>query len=159
MQYQQRGAALVMVLVLLASALMVGIMGGQTGLVGERLGSNYRVLTLAQMRAEVAALRAIEQFAALEWHDAPLISDRLAVRWEEYSAHPLATLVDEGCSQKACLFIPVERDGQQWAMAIGAVIQPEPNGGTLLAQSLPIFVRFEKMNESATGTKATVIWH
>ena len=48
----QQGAALVIVMVLLAGALMLGMSGMQSALLGERLAGNYRASVQAQMTAE-----------------------------------------------------------------------------------------------------------
>ncbi|MCA1771990.1 MAG: hypothetical protein LC677_04960 [Halomonas sp.] len=48
----QQGAALVIVMALLAGAMTLGLSGMQTALVDERLAGNYRAVTLAQMAAE-----------------------------------------------------------------------------------------------------------
>ncbi|MBS3667293.1 DUF7305 domain-containing protein [Vreelandella boliviensis] len=49
---QQQGAALVIVMVLLAGALMLGMSGMQSALIDERLAGNYRASVQAQMTAE-----------------------------------------------------------------------------------------------------------
>lgn len=164
MESQQQGAVLVVVMALLASALMIGVVSMQSALVDERLASNYRAATLAQMRAEIAVSQAITRFNGLEWDDPPLVSNERSIHWEDYASHSATTILDSGCPQKSCLFIPVEREGQAWVMALGAVIQMNENGAeALLAQSLPIFIRLEDI-ETNTGvttsaTNATVIWH
>lgn len=164
MESQQRGAALVVVMALLASALMIGVVSIQSALVDERLASNYRASTLAQMRAEVAASKAIVRFNSLAWDDAPLVNIKRGVHWEEYSAHRAATILNSECPHSSCLFIPVEREGQPWVMALGAVIQITESGAeALLAQSLPIFIRLEGIETNVEvitpATNATVIWH
>ena len=53
---KQKGAALVIVMVLLASALVMALIGMQAALVDERLAGNFRASIQAQMRAETAAL-------------------------------------------------------------------------------------------------------
>ncbi|MBT2785982.1 MULTISPECIES: PilX N-terminal domain-containing pilus assembly protein [unclassified Halomonas] len=49
---QQQGAALVIVMALLAGALMLGMSGMQSALIDERLAGNYRASVQAQMNAE-----------------------------------------------------------------------------------------------------------
>lgn len=49
---KQQGAALVIVMALLAGAMTLGLSGMQTALVDERLAGNYRASTQAQMTAE-----------------------------------------------------------------------------------------------------------
>ncbi|WP_199825189.1 pilus assembly PilX family protein [Halomonas sp. G11] len=53
---KQQGAALVIVMALLAGAMTLGLSGMQTALVDERLAGNYRAATLAQMAAESGAI-------------------------------------------------------------------------------------------------------
>lgn len=52
---KQQGAALVIVMALLAGAMTLGLSGMQTALVDERLAGNYRAATQAQMNAEKIA--------------------------------------------------------------------------------------------------------
>ncbi|WP_434983295.1 pilus assembly PilX family protein [Vreelandella zhaodongensis] len=157
---QEQGAALVIVMALLASSLMIGVIGVQSALVEERLASNYRASTLAQMRAEIAASEAVAAFGELEWDDSILsINSDQTLRWEDVVAHPLTVALDGDCEHNSCLYIPVERDGQPWVMALGVVIAADnTDGETLLAQSLPIFVRV-KGEEESDETEATVVWH
>ncbi|WP_244208640.1 pilus assembly PilX family protein [Vreelandella andesensis] len=164
MQYSQRpqeqGAALVVVMALLASALIIGVSCMQSAFVDERLASNYRASTLAQMRAEIAASQAVAAFSKLEWDDSVLsINSDQTFRWEDVVAHPLTTVLGGDCEHNSCLFTPVERDGQPWVMALGAVIAGDNAASdTLLAQSLPVFIKVEEGEESHQ-TKATVVWH
>lgn len=57
----QQGAALVIVMALLAGSMTLGLSGMQTALVDERLAGNYRASTLAQMAAESGAIARSEQ--------------------------------------------------------------------------------------------------
>ncbi|MEA2120277.1 hypothetical protein [Halovibrio sp. HP20-50] len=57
---QQQGAALAIVMALLAGALMLGMSGLQSALIDERLAGNYRASTQARMNAEIAAASALE---------------------------------------------------------------------------------------------------
>lgn len=56
--HKQKGAALVVVLALLAGAMIVGVSGMQGSLINERLAGNYRASVLAQMAAESGAAKA-----------------------------------------------------------------------------------------------------
>ncbi|MFQ3789947.1 PilX N-terminal domain-containing pilus assembly protein [Halomonas sp. A29] len=58
---QQRGAALVVVLSMLAMSLMLGLSGMQSSQVDERLAGNYRSSVMAQMAAEAGASVAHEK--------------------------------------------------------------------------------------------------
>jgi hypothetical protein len=56
MKNKQQGAALVIVLALLAGSLMIGISGMNSALIDERLAGNYRAAAMAQMVAETGAV-------------------------------------------------------------------------------------------------------
>ncbi|EGP20184.1 hypothetical protein GME_07689 [Halomonas sp. TD01] len=157
---QEQGAALVVVMALLASALIIGVICVQSAFVDERLASNYRASTLAQMRAEIAASHAVASFNQLEWGDSVLtINSDHTLRWEDIVVHPLTTVLGDDCEHNSCLFTPVERDGQPWVVALGAVItNANTDSEMLLAQSLPVFIKVEEGEESHQ-TKATVVWH
>ncbi|WP_030071164.1 pilus assembly PilX family protein [Halomonas alkaliantarctica] len=165
-RHQEQGVALVVVMGLLASAVVVGAISVQSALVEERLASNYRAATLAQMRAEIAAAQAVASFSELVWGEGVLAIDSEhpnrwedIISWEELVAHPLTTVLSSACEHNSCLFIPIERDGQPWVMALGAVIAVDSTDGeSLLAQSLPVFINV-KEGEVSQQTKATVVWH
>ncbi|KFC49514.1 hypothetical protein DK37_07465 [Halomonas sp. SUBG004] len=70
---QQQGAALVIVMVLLASALVMALVSMQTALIDERLAGNFRASIQAQMRSETAALEALARWEELDWQGAPLL--------------------------------------------------------------------------------------
>ncbi|KPQ23091.1 MAG: hypothetical protein HLUCCA13_15220 [Halomonas sp. HL-48] len=61
---KQQGAALVIVMALLAGSMTLGLSGMQTALVDERLAGNYRASILAQMAAESGAITRSEQSPA-----------------------------------------------------------------------------------------------
>lgn len=157
---QEQGAALVVVMALLASALIIGVICVQSAFVDERLASNYRASTLAQMRAEIAASQAVASFSELEWGGNVLtINSDQSLRWEDVVAHPLTTVLGDDCEHNSCLFMPIERDGQPWVVALGAVItNANTDSEMLLAQSLPVFIKVEEGEES-DQTQATVVWH
>lgn len=60
----QQGAALVIVMALLAGSMTLGLSGMQTALVDERLAGNYRASILAQMAAESGAIARFSQSPA-----------------------------------------------------------------------------------------------
>lgn len=70
---RQRGAALIVVLALLAGALIVGVSGMQSSLIDERLAGNYRASAQAQMNAEEAVAEALDEdiFALPHWSENP----------------------------------------------------------------------------------------
>ncbi|WP_447044404.1 pilus assembly PilX family protein [Vreelandella sp. H-I2] len=63
---QQQGAALVIVMALLAGALMLGMSGMQSALIDERLAGNYRASILAQMAAESGAIARVGQSSEID---------------------------------------------------------------------------------------------
>ncbi|WP_075879574.1 pilus assembly PilX family protein [Vreelandella massiliensis] len=67
--HQQQGAALVIVLALLAGSLMIGISGMNSALIDERLAGNYRAAALAQMAAEDVAGYIRTNYVALKKED------------------------------------------------------------------------------------------
>lgn len=162
---KQQGAALVIVIVLLASALVMAMMGMQTALVDERLAGNFRAATQAQMRAEMAASAGLAKFDALNWEGAPTIDVPQAVSFNDYADHPKATQVGHHCPQNACFYLPVMFQSEPWLMALGAILGSD---ATVIAQSWPLFVRLEGVAEVDTGlgaepetelaTKTAVVW-
>ncbi|WP_422102992.1 pilus assembly PilX family protein [Vreelandella sp.] len=160
---QQQGAALVIVMVLLASALVMAMMGMQTALVDERLAGNFRASTQAQMRAEMAAATGLTDFEALNWEGAPTVDTPQSVRFNAYADHPKATHVAQHCPQRTCFYLPVMYQSEQWVMALGAMRAAD---ATVIAQSWPLFIRREAeviVASEATPaihpiTKTTVVW-
>lgn len=117
---QEQGAALVVVMALLASALIIGVICVQSAFVDERLASNYRASTLAQMRAEIAASQAVASFSELTWGESVLrINSDQTLHWDDVVAHLSTTLLGDDCEHNSCLFTPIERDGQPWVVALG----------------------------------------
>ncbi|BBI64302.1 hypothetical protein HSBAA_56080 [Vreelandella sulfidaeris] len=71
---QQQGAALVIVMALLAGALMLGMSGMQSALIDERLAGNYRATIIAQMAAEYGAAERIKEDSYNKYPDSSAIS-------------------------------------------------------------------------------------
>ncbi|MCL7929667.1 pilus assembly PilX N-terminal domain-containing protein [Halomonas llamarensis] len=71
---KQQGAALVIVLALLAGSLMIGVSGMNSALIDERLAGNYRAAALAQMAAEKGGSdrREADNFNSSEYSDSCL---------------------------------------------------------------------------------------
>lgn len=147
----QRGAALVIVMVLLASALVTAMMGMQSALVDERLAGNFRASLQAQMNSGSAASHALRRFDELSWEGAPQIEASATVRFEDYLGHPHSQRVSQDCPSQGCLFVPVVLQGESWVMALGAVLS-ERDG--IVAQSEPVFVRLELHEDG----QAVVVW-
>ncbi|MWJ29036.1 hypothetical protein GPM19_12645 [Halomonas sp. ZH2S] len=66
---KQQGAALIIVLALLAGSLMLGLSGMNSALIDERLAGNYRAASLAQMAAEDMAGYIRKNYEYLEIDD------------------------------------------------------------------------------------------
>ncbi|MCP1314005.1 MULTISPECIES: hypothetical protein [unclassified Halomonas] len=145
---RQRGAALAIVIVVMASALMLGIVGVQSALIDQRLAANYRAALQAQMRAERAAGQALTRFDSLAWEQAPAI-DEQPPRWSTLARHPAASFA---CAERSCLYLPVLRGGERWALAFG-VVHDDTAEATLIAHSEAVFVRVEQ-----DGAVARVRW-
>lgn len=80
----QQGAALVIVMMLLAGAMMLGVSAMQSALIDERLAGNFRASALAQMSAESEAANRITinaGTATLECIDAPTLSLAEREQW------------------------------------------------------------------------------
>ncbi|MFG6668309.1 hypothetical protein ACGK9R_14550 [Halomonas sp. HNIBRBA4712] len=140
----QRGAALVVVMVVLTSALMLALVGVQSALVDQRQAANYRAALKAQMRAESAAAAALKRFDTLDWEQAPTLEET-SPRWSTLTRHPEATYL---CADHSCLYLPVLRDDERWAMALGVVHDDTPEA-TLIAHSEAVFVRVEQDSAGA----------
>ncbi|MCE8010117.1 hypothetical protein HBJ58_04415 [Halomonas desiderata] len=144
---QQRGAALVVVLSMLAMSLMLGLSGMQSSLIDERLAGNYKAAAEAQMNAERAVAELYERIVDPSHLDAKeVLSDFNALQsgfsWDEFS--DLASHVDYslGChflnsNVGAACFVHV---GQGYlALNEGAYIFSMGVSG-VGSQSVPIFV-------------------
>lgn len=71
---QQQGAALIIVMALLAGALMLGMSGMQSALIDERLAGNYRATVIAQMAAEYGAAERIKEDSYNKYPDSSAMS-------------------------------------------------------------------------------------
>lgn len=82
---KQQGAALVIVMALLAGSIMLGLSGVRSALIDERLAGNYRASILAQMAAETGAVDRYEQSSA---GDSDTRCDALKVSVKNNTATP-----------------------------------------------------------------------
>lgn len=82
---KQQGAALVIVMALLAGSIMLGLSGMRSALIDERLAGNYRASILAQMAAETGAIDRYEQSSA---GDSDARCDALKVSVKNNTATP-----------------------------------------------------------------------
>ncbi|WP_252109543.1 MULTISPECIES: hypothetical protein [unclassified Halomonas] len=132
---RQRGAALVVVMVVLTGALMLGLVGVQSALVDQRQSANYRAALKAQMRAETAAAKALSAVDTLDWHSAPVLEFGQNARWPVFTAHPAAV---HRCVEEACLYLPVMRGAERWVLALGVTYSSD---GALIAHGAPVLMR------------------
>ncbi|MGM0823671.1 MAG: pilus assembly PilX family protein [Pseudomonadota bacterium] len=140
---QQQGAALVIVMALLAGSMTLGLSGMQTALVDERLAGNYRASTQARMNAEIAAANAL----AVDDLDffVPDISlgDLQSMHWaelaEQFSGEEQA--LNYGCErdgQPECVYIPITVSEGRYVMAKGVTGKGQQGG----AESNLILLRY-----------------
>ncbi|WP_447529925.1 pilus assembly PilX family protein [Vreelandella sp. TE19] len=137
---RQQGAALAVVMVVLASALMLGIVGVQSALIDQRQAANYRAALKAQMRAETAAVEALSTFDTLDWENAPTLAPDQRLRFPVFSQKPGAV---HRCRARSCVYLPVIRNDEHWVMALGVVYAHDDARASLIAHSEPVFVRVE----------------
>ncbi|WP_447554092.1 PilX N-terminal domain-containing pilus assembly protein [Vreelandella sp. EE22] len=152
---RQQGAALVVVMVVLASALMLGIVGVQSALVDQRLAANYHAALKAQMRAESAAAHALRVFDTLDWKDAPTLEANRQLHW--FGAAGQSGAVHH-CPQRSCLYLPVIRQEEPWVMALGVVYTKGDQDALLAAHSEPVFVRVQAGQGGESQHGATILW-
>lgn len=146
----QQGAALVIVMALLAGSMTLGLSGMQTALVDERLAGNYRASTQARMNAEIAAANALE-VADLDFFVPDVsLGDLQSMRWaeltEQFSDNPQA--LNYGCErdgQPECVYIPVTVSEGSYVLAKGVT-----GGGG--AESNPILLKYTTGSGVGGGT-------
>ena len=149
---QQQGAALVIVMVLLASALVMALVSMQTALIDERLAGNFRASIQAQMRSETAASEALARWEELDWQGAPLLDAPETARFEEYGTHAKVS-TSHHCPHHSCFYMPVIYHSERWVMAMGATFE---GSGAVIAQSAPLLIRRENPHE--VGAEAAGVW-
>tara|TARA_R110001606_G_scaffold269193_2_gene417836 strand:+ start:1092 stop:1523 length:432 start_codon:yes stop_codon:yes gene_type:complete len=135
---RQNGAALVIVMALLAGAMLLGIAGAQSAIINEHLAGNYRIVAQANMNAESAYSKAVEEnIETINWGSESYDQDDIEkMGWEEIN--DLGQVVDQ-CEEEAslCFYFPLIVNGKECFVAFGAVNdgQEEP-----LAFSVPFFL-------------------
>lgn len=118
----QQGAALVIVMVLLSGALMLGMSGMQSALIDERLAGNYRALVQANMNAESAYSKAVEEnIGSIDWGGKTYTQDDIEkMKWQEINN--LGQIIDQCEDEKAvCFYFPLIVDGRKCLVAFGAL--------------------------------------
>lgn len=135
---RQKGAALVIVMALLAGALLLGVAGMQSAIINEHLAGNYRIVAQANMNAESAYSKIVEENTeSTVWGSKSYEQEDIEkMNWEEVNG--LGQVVDQ-CEEETsiCFYFPLIVNGQECFVAFGAVYggQEEP-----LAFSDPYFI-------------------
>lgn len=143
---RERGAALLLVLILLVGALALGLATLQAAMVTSRLAGSHGALIQAQARAERAAYYALANFDTFSWVGAIEIKESDdAPTWREAIVEPKSQRPPSLCEQSGCLLLPVHIEGYAWVMTLGAVT--EEDSARVIAASAPIFVRVEDVVE------------
>lgn len=137
---KQQGAALIVVMSLLAVSLTLGLMNIQTSQVDERLAGNYKAAAETQLGAEMAASEGVAFLF-------PTNSNSAADRWSslskglsEFSVHRVEDLgwssfessgEDGGCSSPVvCYYLYIDDSGEQYVVAMGAI----DDGGVAISE-------------------------
>lgn len=151
MMEKQKGAALIVVMSLLAVSLTLGLMNMQTSQIDERLAGNYRAAAQAQMNAEMAAARAMDRFeddknkGKFSWEDVRGVDDFDRSRGLFGEAEAVNSV--SGSDRYAYEFMS-DNGEVYWVLAQGAVI---PSGGGVVARSEYVQIRFELRAGSGSG--------
>lgn len=139
---KQRGAALVVVLSMLAMSLMLGLSGMQSAQIDERLAGNYRSSSLAQMAAEKAVSRAYkedEQGISSDVNFYPVSRSLVeSASWDSFvSGHPsYGGSYSEGNISYA--YRRYRIDGASYIVGLGAVLDSD---GAVISKSHPVYAR------------------
>lgn len=123
---KQQGAALVIVMALLAGAMTLGLSGMQTALVDERLAGNYRAATLAQMAAESGAIARDGQSSA---SDSDMSCEEIKESVKRNSAatetfsnfNPIETSADNNDLAVGYYYAECQNDGTNSELIVGQV--------------------------------------
>lgn len=139
---QERGAALVVVLSMLAGSLMLGLSGMQSSQIDERLAGNYKAATEAQMGAEKAISANWGEngnaVKAADFDASRSLAEVKAYSWSQFTA--LGDISANSCSGSIVCHSYRLRDGDDYFIAgMGAVVSE----GNLAAVSQPVFARVE----------------
>src|SRR5690554_2460573 len=150
---KQKGAALIVVMSLLAVSLMIGLMSMQSSQVDERLAGNYKAAAEAQMNAERAAAEAVLMrgqlgFDSNSWGSDTVEDWKYSVRNFSYKDVVGSYDPEEACpgeSYNRCLFFPMAVEVgsssiESYVVAFGAVVQEDD---AVIAFSDPVFLKYE----------------
>lgn len=155
---KEKGAALVVVLAVLAISLMLGLTSLQSALVGQQLADNYRGASLARMGAETAVAQAYGDDAQLTASDAFVDIDRSAVEaltWATFTDGYTAFggQFQQGGLQGSKVAYAYRRfriEGSDYLVGLGAVLG---SNDTAIAQSRLVYVALEEISPLTTARK------
>ncbi|MDN6323043.1 MAG: pilus assembly PilX family protein [Halomonas sp.] len=149
---QQQGAALVIVMALLAGALILGMSGMQSALIDERLAGNYRASTQARMNAEIAVANALDEDGLVFLTSVSSLNDLLAMSWnelnEQFSGNQDA--LNFGCEREGqfeCVYIPLTLAEGHYVLAKGIVGSAQHSR----VESNAILLRYVAEEEGESG--------
>jgi|SRR5690554_2641374 len=147
---KQKGAALIVVMSLLAISLMIGLMSMQTSQVDERLAGNYRAAADVQMAAERAAAQGwseranhgrdlvdMDELRGMNW--VTFINDNYLYEGDEFFSEDA---VEADCPDGVeCYFRIFEscENGNHCIVAMAAILD---GSGIVLAESEQVFVEY-----------------
>lgn len=160
---KQKGAALVVVLAVLAISLMLGLTGLQSALVGQQLAGNYRDASLARIGAETAVAQAYADDPQLAASDAFVDIDRAeleALTWATFTVgHPAFgdQFQQNGLagSTVAYAYRRFRIEGTDYLVGLGAVLG---SNDTAIAQSRFVYAALEEISPPSTVRKIRS-WH
>lgn len=156
--HKESGAALVVVLTVLAISLMLGLAGLQSALVGQQLAGNYRDASLARMGAETAVAQAYADDPQLMASDAFVEIDRAAVdalSWATFTDGYTAfgDQFQQSGSQGSRVVYAYRRfriEGTDYLVGLGAVLG---NNDSAIAQSRPVYAALGEISPQPATRK------
>lgn len=160
---KEKGAALVIVLAVLAISLMLGLTGLQSALVGQQLASNYRDASLARIGAETAVAQAYTTDPQLTASGAFVDVDRLVVEaltWATFTDGYTAfgdQFLQNGLqgNKVAYAYRRFRIEGTDYLVGLGAVLS---SNNTAIAQSRFVYASLEEISPPSTARKIRS-WH
>lgn len=141
---KQKGAALIVVMSLLAISLMIGLMSMQSSQVDERLAGNYRAAAGVQMAAEMAAAQGWKD---RENHDPDAevsVEDLTGKGWQYFinDSHFSEPAIEVDCGDGVDCYYRVFESCESGDRCIIAMAAISDGGGRVLAESEQVFVEF-----------------
>jgi len=155
---KEKGAALVVVLAVLAISLMLGLTGLQSALVSQQLAGNYRDASLARIGAETAVAQAYATDSQLTASDAFVDVDRSVVEaltWTTFTDGYTAfgdQFQQNGLqgNKLAYAYRRFRIEGTDYLVGLGAVLG---SNDTAIAQSRPVYAALEEISPPSTARK------